>query len=268
MLGDLSVFVGREREIQQVIETLCRRTKRNPVLVGPAGVGKTAIIEGLARKIAKDKVPEKLENAQIFSVRASSLISGTWWYGTLEYRVKNLLAEAKRDGVIVFIDELHTIVGTGPESTRDISQQLKPVLARGEILLIGATTNDEYRRFIQTDSALERRFQPVQVEELTSEETFKVLHALRRKADKKNQLAVSEDILKTIIDYAERFLQNRYFPDKAIDLFEQTIAFAETAGKKDINPEAVDRAVQKNDRDAGRSECLSFAAPGKYCPRL
>ncbi len=178
--GKIKSVTGREREIGLMIETLCRDTKSNPVLVGAAGVGKTALAEGLAERIYRGQVPDRLKDCRLFSVSASSLIAGCNWYGMIETRIKHLLEEAKRDKVIVFVDEIHTLVGTSPDfdSTRDIGQQLKPALSSGDIKLIGATTDGEYARFIAADAALERRFQPIQVAELSAEQTFSILKIL------------------------------------------------------------------------------------------
>lgn len=240
--GEFAPFVGREEEIQLVIETLCRRTKRNPVLVGPAGVGKTAIVEGLAKRIAEGDVPGGLSDCRIFSVQTTSLISGAWWYGTIEYRINQLLAEAREPRVIVFIDEIHTIIRSGPtaNTSRDIAQQIKPALARGELVCIGATTEDEYRRYIESDEALERRFQPIRVEELSSEQTLPILQTLRDEINITRDIVIEDSALGTILDFAERFLRNRHFPDKAIDLLEQTIANAASLDKTRVTPAEVE----------------------------
>lgn len=246
--GKLKAVVGREQEIQMMIETLCRKTKSNPVLVGAAGVGKTALVEGLAIKIARADVPQKLRDNRLFSVSASALIAGCNWCGMIETRIKYLLEEARRDKVLVFIDEIHTIVGTSPDtgdSTRDIAQQLKPALSRGEIKLIGATTDEEYRRFIEIDEALERRFQPVRVPELSAEQTFGILQDLAKGFSSKNKIEVGENILRLVLSYGERFLRNRHLPDKAIDLLEQTVGYAESKDKQRITAEDAKQVVQR-----------------------
>lgn len=246
--GNLKAVIGREQEIQMMIETLCRSTKSNPVLVGAAGVGKTALVEGLAIRIARGEVPQKLRGNRLFSVSASALIAGCNWYGMIETRVKYLLEEARRDKVLVFIDEIHTIVGTAPDagdSTRDIAQQLKPALARGEIKLIGATTDEEYRRFIEIDEALERRFQPVRVPELSAEQTCGILKDLAQGYRSKNKIEVGDNILRLILSYGERFLRNRHLPDKAIDLLEQIVGHAESKDKKHVTTEDAKQVVQR-----------------------
>ena len=246
--GKLKAVVGREREIQMMIETLCRETKSNPVLVGAAGVGKTALVEGLAILISKGKVPQKLRDCRLFSVSASALIAGCNWYGMIETRIKYLLEEAKKDKVLVFIDEIHTIVGTAPDagdSTRDIAQQLKPALSRGEIKLIGATTDVEYSRFIAVDEALERRFQPINVPELTADQTLEILKDLAKGYSSKNKIEVGENILRLILTYGERFLRNRHLPDKAIDLLEQTVGYAESKDKMRVTAEDAKQVVQR-----------------------
>jgi len=245
--GKIKAVIGREQEIQMMIETLCRATKSNPVLVGAAGVGKTALVEGLAIKIASGQVPQKLRDCRLFSITASSLVAGSHWYGTIETKIKYLLEEARRDRVLVFIDEIHTIVGTSPDSgdsTRDIAQQLKPALSRGDIKLIGATTDEEYRRFIETDEALERRFQPIRVPELSAEQTFGILKDLANGYRSKNNVEVGENILRLVLAYGERFMRNRHLPDKAIDLLEQTVGFAESKDKKIVTREDARRVVQ------------------------
>lgn len=244
----LKPVVGREQEIQMMIETLCRETKSNPVLVGAAGVGKTALVEGLAIKIVRGQVPQKLLDNRLFSVSASALIAGCNWYGMIETRIKYLLEEARRDKVLVFIDEIHTIVGTSPDigdSTRDIAQQLKPALSRSEIRLIGATTDEEYRRFIEIDEALERRFQPIRVPELSADQTFGILKDLADGYRSKNKIEVGENILRLVLSYSERFMRNRHLPDKAIDLLEQTAGYAESKDKKRVTAEDAKQVIQR-----------------------
>lgn len=245
--GKIKDFVGREQEIQMMIETLCRETKSNPILVGPAGVGKTALVEGLALRIVRGQVPQKLRDCRLFSVSSSALVAGSNWYGMIETKIKHLLEEAKREKVLIFIDEIHTIVGTAPDqdSTRDIGQQLKPALARGEIKLIGATTDDEYSRFIEIDEALDRRFQPVRVPELGLEQTLGILKEIAKRFSSKHRIEVSENVLRMILAYSERFMRNRHFPDKAIDLLEQSIAFAESQDKKRISSEDARQVVRR-----------------------
>jgi ATP-dependent Clp protease ATP-binding subunit ClpC len=234
--GKLTPVVGREQEVQLVIEALCRRTKRNPVLVGPAGVGKTAIVEGLAQRMARGEVPELLRGARLFAVQPSSLTAGAGVVGELEKRVRALLAEASGDGILLFIDELHSVIGAGgPAGTGDIASLLKPALARGDVACIAATTDDEYRRFIEPDAALERRFLPVRVQELTVEQMVDVLAALRDDLAAARGVEVGDKVLRWIIDFAAREMRNRRFPDKAVDVLEQCVAFAVAAGKKGLD---------------------------------
>jgi len=245
--GRLSPIVGRTDVVDMMIQTLCRSTKSNPVLTGPAGVGKTALVEGLALKVFNNDVPEKLRNCRIFSVSALSLIAGASWYGMIDHRVKSLLEEAKRKNVIVFIDEIHTLIDSGPggDTSRDISQQMKPALSRGQIRLIGATTDEEYRKFIAKDRALERRFQPIPVPEVSSEETLTLLREISNRFSEKNGIIASENILRLVLSYSDRFIRNRRFPDKAIDLFEQSVAYAESRNMKVVSANDAKTVVQR-----------------------
>lgn len=230
--GKLNPVVGRQEEIQLVIETLCRRTKRNPVLVGPAGVGKTAIVEGLAQRIVKGDVPEVLRGIRVLAVQPSTLVAGAHIVGELEKRVRALLDEARQEGIILFIDEVHTVIGVGGMvGTGDVASLLKPALARGDLACIAATTDDEYRRFIEPDTALERRFQPIRVQELTPEQTMEVLTTLSQEFTRLRGVQIHDEVLTWLVDFAQKFLRNRYFPDKAIDLLEQCVAYAVTQGK-------------------------------------
>lgn len=241
--GKLSPFVGREEEIQLTIETLCRRMKRNPVLVGPAGVGKTAIVEGLAHRIARGEVPELLRGSRLLAIQPSTLVAGASVLGEVEKRMNAIIEEASQDAILLFIDEVHSIMGAGGrEGTSDIASLLKPVLARGALACIAATTDDEYRRFIETDSALERRFQPIRVQEMSAEQTFSVLAALRDDYAATRGVRVSNEVLGWLLDFAGRFLRNRFFPDKAVDLLEQCVAHAIAHGKPAVD-QATARAV-------------------------
>ncbi len=232
--GKLSALVGRAEETDLMIETLCRRTKRNPVLVGPAGVGKTAIVEGLARRIVAGTVPVLLQNARVFALQPSTLIAGAG-YGDLEKRLEAIVAEASQDGILLFIDEVHAIVGAGGRpGAGDMASLLKPALARGEIACIAATTDDEYRRFIEEDPALERRFQPLRVHELSGAQTLAVLEALRDELHQSSGVVVSRDALHDIVAFAERYMPNRHFPDKAVDLLEQAVAHALATGQTEV----------------------------------
>ncbi|HLV80213.1 MAG TPA: AAA family ATPase, partial [Chthonomonadaceae bacterium] len=244
--GKLRPFVGRETEIQLVIETLCRRTKRNPVLVGPAGVGKTAIVEGLAQRIVRGQVPEVLKNCRVLALQPSTLIAGASLQGDVEKRMEAVVSEASQDGILLFIDEVHAIVGAGGRAGGgDIASLLKPALARGEIACIAATTDDEYRRYIEEDSALERRFQPLRIQELSAKQTLSVLQSLREDLTKTQGVRISPAVLEHVISLAERFLRNRHFPDKAVDLLEQSVAHAVAAGKPAVSIADADAVVRR-----------------------
>ena len=224
--GKLDPVIGREREIQQVIEILLRRTKNNPVLIGEAGVGKTAIVEGLAQKIVNKEVPEELQNKKVLSLDLGGLVAGTKYRGEFEERMKSLIDELKKDpNIILFIDELHTIVGAGKgDGASDAGQLLKPALARGEIRVIGATTLDEYRKYIEKDPALERRFQPVYVEEPDIDTTIEILKALRPKLEKHHNVKISDKAIEAAAKLTGRYIPARKFPDKAIDALDQACA--------------------------------------------
>ena len=221
--GKLDPVVGRDREIARCIRILSRRTKNNPVLVGEPGVGKTAVAEGLAQRVVNGDVPEELMGKNILSIDLAAMLAGTKYRGEFEERVKNALAEIRRMGnVILFIDELHTIVGAGSaEGAVDAANILKPALSRAEIRVIGATTRDEYRRYIEKDAALERRFQPVAVEEPSAEEAIEILLGLRDKYEAHHGLAISDEAVRSCVELSRRYLPDRFLPDKAIDLMDE-----------------------------------------------
>ena len=221
-------LVGRDQELQQKIRILSRRTKNNPCLIGEAGVGKTAIVEGIAQKIVQGDVPEALRQMQLFSLDLPSLLSGAKYRGDFEERLKNCLTEATAHGnIILFLDELHTIVGAGAaEGAIDAANMLKPQLARGEIRLIGATTPEEFRTTIAKDSALERRFQPIQVNEPDEGACYAMLQGLRQTYATFHQVRIPDSILHTAISYADRYLHDRFLPDKAIDLLDEACSRA------------------------------------------
>ena len=221
--GKLDPVVGREKEIQRVIQILSRRTKNNPVLIGEPGVGKTAIAEGLAERIASGDVPEELLDKKLLSLDLSGMVAGTKYRGEFEERIKNTLAEVKKAGnVILFIDELHTIVGAGSaEGAVDAANIIKPALGRGEIRVIGATTLNEYRKYIEKDAALERRFQPVTVGEPTPEATLEILKGLRDKYEAHHKLTITDEALEAAVQLSKRYIGDRFLPDKAIDLMDE-----------------------------------------------
>ncbi len=242
-------LVGRDMELQQIIRVLSRRTKNNPCLIGEAGVGKTAIVEGIAQKIIHGDVPESLQNMQLFSLDLPSLLSGAKYRGDFEERLKNCLSEAADHGnIILFIDELHTIVGAGAaEGAIDAANMLKPQLARGEIRLIGATTPEEFRATIAKDSALERRFQPVQVSEPNNAQCYAMLQGLRETYAEFHRVTISDDVLRTAIQYADRYLHDRFLPDKAIDLLDEACSRARIHWEQEKHDSSENAAVTAED---------------------
>ena len=221
--GQLDPVIGRDEEIRRVIQILSRRSKNNPVLIGEPGVGKTAIAEGLAQKVALGDVPEDLRDKRIVSLDLTGMLAGTKYRGDFEDRIKNVLKEVQKCGdVILFIDELHTIMGAGAaEGAIDAANILKPALSRGEVQIIGATTLDEYRKHIEKDAALERRFQPVTVDEPTQEESLEILRGLRDKYEAHHKLTISDEALEAAVKLSARYINDRYLPDKAIDLVDE-----------------------------------------------
>ncbi|HSX00132.1 MAG TPA: ATP-dependent Clp protease ATP-binding subunit [Patescibacteria group bacterium] len=242
--GKLDPVVGRDQQILRVITILNRRTKNNPVLIGEPGVGKTAIVEGLAQRIVSEDVPDSLLDKRIVMLDLAGMIAGTKYRGEFEERLKKVMSELEQDKkTIVFIDELHLIVGAGAaEGAMDAGNILKPALARGKIQLIGATTTAEYTKHIEKDAALERRFQPVQVPETTMGESLAILKGLRKHYEAFHGVAVSDEVLEDIVTLAKRYIQDRYMPDKAIDLLDETAAHLRV-GKGKTSP--VVRALQK-----------------------
>ena len=221
--GMLDPVVGRDREINRVIQILSRRQKNNPALIGEPGVGKTAVAEGLARRMVAGDVPDELRSKRLLSLDLSSMVAGTKYRGEFEERVKNILAEVRRvGGIILFIDELHTIVGAGSaEGAIDAANIIKPALGRGELQVIGATTTDEYRKYIEKDAALERRFQPVQVGEPSQEASLEILKGLREKYEKHHSLQITDEALEAAVKLSARYINDRFLPDKAIDLMDE-----------------------------------------------
>lgn len=221
--GEVDPVIGRDKEIQRVIEILCRRTKNNPCLIGESGVGKTAIAEGLALEISSGRAPEILKNKQIISVDLTCMVAGTKYRGDFEERIKNMIDEVSSDGnIILFIDELHNIVGAGSaEGAVDAANILKPGLARGEIQVIGATTIDEYRKYIEKDAALERRFQTVSVDEPSEETTILMLNSLKSLYEAHHGVEISDEAIKSAVSLSIRYLTDKFLPDKAIDLLDE-----------------------------------------------
>ncbi len=224
--GKLDPVIGREEEIKRVIQVLSRRTKNNPCLIGEPGVGKTAIVEGLAARIAEGSVPETIRGKRLCILDLTAMVAGSKYRGEFEERIKNVIDEVRRDGqVLLFIDELHTIIGAGgAEGAMDASNILKPAMARGEIQIIGATTLEEYRKHIEKDAALERRFQPVMVEEAGVEQTIEILKGLRPYYEKHHQVTITDEALKAAARLSERYVNDRFLPDKAIDLMDEAAA--------------------------------------------
>ena len=219
----LDPVIGRRTEMQRVMQILSRRTKNNPVLVGEPGVGKTAVVEGLAQAIVAGDVPETIKDKQIYSLDMGALVAGSRYRGDFEERLKKILKEIRTRGdIILFIDEIHTLVGAGAaEGSIDASQMLKPMLARGELQTIGATTSDEYRKYIEKDAALERRFQPVKVDEPSVEETVGILKGLRDRYEAHHRVIITDAAIKAAAELADRYVSDRFLPDKAIDLMDE-----------------------------------------------
>ncbi|MEI6602023.1 MAG: ATP-dependent Clp protease ATP-binding subunit [Clostridia bacterium] len=230
--GQIDPIIGRDKEIERVIQILSRRTKNNPCLVGEPGVGKTAIAEGLAQNIANGNIPEILRNKKIFTLDMSSMIAGTKYRGEFEERLKNVMNEVRVDGnIILFIDEIHTIIGAGAaEGSMDAANILKPALSRGDMQMIGATTLNEYRKYIEKDSALERRFQPVLVGEPTLEESIEILKGLRDKYEGHHKVTITDDAVEAAVKLSSRYIQDRFLPDKAIDLLDEAASRVKLAG--------------------------------------
>ena len=226
--GRLDPIVGREKEIERVSQILSRRKKNNPILIGEPGVGKSSIAEGLALRIIQRKVSRLLFNKRVVMLDLASMVAGTKYRGQFEERIKALMAEMEKEpDVILFIDEIHTIIGAGGASgSLDASNMLKPALARGEIQIIGATTLDEYRKHIEKDGALERRFQKVQVEPATGEETVQILHNIKDRYEQHHNVTYTEDAIKACVDLTERYLNDRFLPDKAIDALDEVGALS------------------------------------------
>src|SRR5690554_3614029 len=221
--GKLDPVIGREKEIERVIQILSRRTKNNPVLIGEPGVGKTAAVEGLAQRIVDGNIPELLKNKRVVTLDLSGMVAGAKYRGEFEERLKSVMNEIKQSGnVILFIDEMHTIIGAGgAEGAIDASNILKPSLARGEIQIIGATTIEEYRKYIEKDAALERRFQPVVIDEPSEEESIQILQGLKDTYESHHQVTITDEALEAAVKLSARYVNDRFLPDKAIDLMDE-----------------------------------------------
>ena len=226
--GKLDSIIGRENEISRAIQILCRRTKNNPCLIGEPGVGKTAIAEGLAIRIAKGQVPARLADKEIYLLDLTALVAGTQFRGQFEGRIKGLVDEVKQEGnIILFIDEVHNLVGTGDsEGTMNAANILKPALSRGEIQVIGATTFNEYRKYIEKDAALERRFQPIKIEEPSIDDAYKMLLGIKGYYEDYHRVCISDSLVYKAVTMSERFVTDRYLPDKAIDLLDESCTCA------------------------------------------
>ncbi|MBR5712148.1 MAG: ATP-dependent Clp protease ATP-binding subunit [Lachnospiraceae bacterium] len=261
--GLLEPVIGREEETEHLIRILCRKTKNNPCLVGEPGVGKTAVVEGLAQKIAAGNVPEELRGKEIFELQVSSLVAGSRYRGDFEERMKQLLADASfNENCILFIDELHTVIGAGnAEGSLDVANMLKPALSRGGIRIIGATTAEEFRRYIEKDPALERRFQPVPIEEPTADQAYAILAGIAHRYEEHHRVHYTEDALRACVTLSARYIGDRRLPDKAIDLMDEAgsrVRLAKSGNenaellrkKREELLEEVDKALRSADRDA------------------
>ena len=270
--GELDPVIGRETEVQRLITVLLRRTKSNPVLIGEAGVGKTAVVELLAQKISKEQVPSQLIGKRIFEIDLAGMLAGTKFRGQFEERLKNVIkALEKHQEIIAFIDEIHLLAGTGSaEGAMDAANILKPALARGKIKLIGATTFDEFKKSIEKDSALNRRFQSVQIEEPSLNETIDILKGLREKYEKYHNIEVSDEVLGEIVDMSARYIFDRQMPDKAIDILDEAGALA--ASNKVSKPNKIlefSREIEKlNEKQIRAAENEDFEGAALYKTRI
>ena len=262
----LDPVIGRGKEIERVVQILSRRTKNNPVLIGEPGVGKTAIVEALAHRIVKGEVPEMLLNKRLVTLDIGSLVAGTKYRGEFEERLKKVIEELKNSGnCVLFVDEMHMLVGAGAaEGAVDAANILKPSLARGELQCVGATTLDDYRKHIEKDAALERRLQPIVVDEPTVEETVAILHGIKARYEEHHDLLISDEALETAAELASRYVTDRFLPDTAIDLVDE--ASSRVRIKRSYAPPSVKEAskglegLRREKEEAISSQQYEFAA--------
>lgn len=265
--GKIDPVIGREEEIERVIQILCRRGKNNPCLVGAPGVGKTAVAEGLAQRIVDEQVPEEMKNIRIISLNMGALLGGAQYRGEFEDRLQKVMKEAvEAEDIILFIDEIHTVIGAGTSGggSLDAANILKPMLARGELRLIGATTDSEYKRYIEQDSALERRFQPVRLDEPSEEDSIEILKGLRSRYEEHHQVSISDEAIEAAVHLSKRYIADRFLPDKAIDLIDEAAAKLRLSRMKQ-NPELGElqkklQQLQKDKKSAIEKEEFERAA--------
>lgn len=256
--GEIDAIIGREKEISRAIQILCRRTKNNPCLIGEPGVGKTAVAEGLAIRIAKGEVPANLADKEIYLLDLTALVAGTQFRGQFEGRIKGLVDEVKSEGnIILFIDEVHNLVGTGDsEGTMNAANILKPALSRGEIQVIGATTFNEYRKFIEKDAALERRFQPIKIEEPSVEDAYRMLIGIKSYYENYHKVQMSDSLVYKAVTMSERYITDRYLPDKAIDLLDEACTCANLR-----NPAISEYQIKLKEKDNLLEQIDAFSQP-------
>ncbi len=251
--GGIDIIVGREKEIDRVMQILSRRTKNNPCLIGEPGVGKTAVAEGIALRIAAGDVPFRLKNKELYLLDMTALVAGTQFRGQFESRIKGLIDEVKADGnIILFIDEVHSLIGTGDsEGSMNAANIMKPALSRGEIQVIGATTFTEYRKYIEKDSALERRFQPVKIDEPSITDTIEVLQGIKSYYETYHRVTMSDELVRKVVVLSERYITDRYLPDKAIDLLDESCTYAALRNKRleqhDVDTEKMKTLKEEED---------------------